>query len=287
MVQLTDADIHTREVTRWKGLHVFHGRMSSCSQKLRILLNLKNIAWEGHELDLASSETYSEWFLGVNPRGLVPVLVWDGAVHIESNDILSLLDEHFPEPRLVPPSQRDEIGELLRREDDLHLDLRTLSFRFVVGRTRSNKTSDMMARYRAWPATVGGQIDQASRAKELAFYERLAGEGIPDDTVREAAARFKKAFDDIELQLARGPWILGDTLTLLDIAWFVYASRLQLAGYPFERIHPHVHAWRERLAADERFAREVAPPAALEAVMARNHAKWAQCGQTFTDVTGF
>ena len=35
------------------------------------------------------------WFLGINPRGLVPVLVHDGAVHIESNDIIQYLDKKY------------------------------------------------------------------------------------------------------------------------------------------------------------------------------------------------
>jgi hypothetical protein len=32
---------------------------------------------------------------------------------------------------------------------------------------------------------------------------------------------------------------------------------LSLAGYPFERLHPHVHAWAERLRAIPEFAKEV------------------------------
>ncbi len=51
MVQLLDSDIRTREVLAWRGVHILHGRMSSCSQKLRIFLNLKGIAWQGHELN--------------------------------------------------------------------------------------------------------------------------------------------------------------------------------------------------------------------------------------------
>ena len=48
MVQLVDSDIKTREVLDWKGVHVLHFSGSSCSQKLRIFLNLKGIPWESH-----------------------------------------------------------------------------------------------------------------------------------------------------------------------------------------------------------------------------------------------
>ena len=131
MVQLVDGDIKTREVLDWKGVHVLHFMGSSCSQKLRIFLNLKGIKWESHLVDLFHNENFQPWFLGINPRGLVPVLVHDGAVHIESNDIIQYLEQKFPTPKLIPAGHENEIAALLRHEDDLHLDLRTLSFRFV------------------------------------------------------------------------------------------------------------------------------------------------------------
>ena len=131
MVQLADGDIRTREVLGWKGVHVLHFMGSSCSQKLRIFLNLKGIPWQSHPIDLPGNENFQPWFLGINPRGLVPVLVDDGAVHIESNDIIQYLEKKFPTPKLIPAGHENEVAALLKHEDDLHLDLRTLSFRFV------------------------------------------------------------------------------------------------------------------------------------------------------------
>src|SRR6478736_2073770 len=98
MVQLVDSDIKTREVLGWKGVHVLHFMGSSCSQKLRIFLNLKGIKWESHLVDLFANENFQPWFLGINPRGLVPVLVHDGAVHIESNDIIQYLEQKISNP---------------------------------------------------------------------------------------------------------------------------------------------------------------------------------------------
>jgi len=107
MVQLVESDIKTREVLDWKGVHVLHFMGSSCSQKLRVFLNLKGIPWESHHVDLMANENFRPWFLGINPRGLVPVLVHDGAVHIESNDIIAYLEKTFPQPRLVPAGLAD------------------------------------------------------------------------------------------------------------------------------------------------------------------------------------
>ena len=57
--------------------------------------------------------------------------------------------------------------------------------------------------------------------------------------------------------MAQHPYLIGDSLSVLDIAWLIYAHRLSLAGYPLQRLHPHVLAWKERLAARPEFAKEI------------------------------
>ena len=89
MVQLLEADIQTKEVLSWQGLHLFHFMGSTCSQKLRIFLSVKGIEWQSHHVNLARKEHQTPYYMGINPRGLVPTLVHDGNVIIESNDILT------------------------------------------------------------------------------------------------------------------------------------------------------------------------------------------------------
>src|SRR5688500_4287855 len=92
MVRLLNDEVRSREVLEWQGLHLFHAQLSSCSQKTRIFLAEKAVAWRSRPVDLVRNENLSEFFLGINPRGLVPVLVDDGEVHIESNDILAHIE---------------------------------------------------------------------------------------------------------------------------------------------------------------------------------------------------
>ena len=54
------------------------------------------------------------------------------------------------------------------------------------------------------------------------------------------------------------PYLMGQSLSVLDIAWFIYAYRLSLAGYPLKRLHPRVGAWEEKLCAWPEFAKEIA-----------------------------
>jgi glutathione S-transferase len=258
MVQLVDGDIKTREVLGWKGVHVLHFAGSSCSQKLRIFLNLKGIAWESHPIDLPTHENFKPWFLGINPRGLVPVLVHDGAVHIESNDIIQHLEKAFPQPKLIPASHENEVATLLRHEDELHLDLRTLSFRFVFAPPGPPKPAAMLESYAAnGSGTVQGLKDR-DKEIQIEFWQRAAKEGFTDERARASAQKFRAEFDALDKRLAQSLYLMGDALSVLDIAWFIYAFRLSLAGYPFARLHPHVHAWEERLRARPEFAKEIA-----------------------------
>jgi len=257
MVQLADDDIRTREVLGWKGVHVLHFIGSSCSQKLRIFLNLKNIPWQSHPVDLPGNENFQPWFLGINPRGLVPVVVHDGAVHIESNDIIQYLERTFPTPRLIPAGHDNEVAGLLKHEDDLHLDLRTLSFRFVFAPPGPPKPAAALESYRANGAgTVQGLMDHEKNV-QIEFWQRAAKEGFTDERARASALKFRAEFEALDSTLAKQPYLMGDDLSVLDIAWFIYEHRLSLAGYPFARLHPHVYAWAERLRARPEFAKEI------------------------------
>jgi glutathione S-transferase len=285
MVQLVDSDIKTREVLSWKGVHVLHFMGSSCSQKLRVFLNLKNIPWHSHPIDLPNYENMQPWFLGINPRGLVPVLVHDGAVHIESNDILAYLESKFPAPRLIPSGHENEVAALLRHEDDLHLDLRTLSFRFVFAPPGPPKSAAALESYlKNGTGTVQGAKDREKQV-QIEFWQRAAKEGFTDERARASALRFRAEFDKLDRTLAQQPYLMGTNLSVLDIAWLIYEHRLSLAGYPFARLHPNVHAWAEKLRARPEFAKEIGQLRHSEGQL--DAVRRAQAGSTLEAIAGF
>ena len=287
MVQLVDSEIRTREVLAWKGVHILHYQGSSCSQKLRIFLNLKGIKWESHLVDLHKGENFQPWFLGINPRGLVPVLVHDGAVHIESNDIIQYLEKAFPQPRLIPAGYENEVAKLLHHEDDLHLDLRTLSFRFVYDRRGPAKSAEALKTYAEnGSATVGGVADN-EKAAQIVFWNRTAEEGLTDEASRISAQRFRKEFDVLDGKLASQPYLMGSEISVLDIAWFIYAYRLSLGSYPLARLHPRVHAWKEKLLARPEFAKEVTPAPSVQETIDKAQRTHRAEGKTLEQVAGF
>ena len=76
-----------KSVRLLKGIHLYHGNISNCSMRVRMTLIEKGLQWTSHHLDLKKKENISEEYFGINPNGLVPTLIDNGVVHIESNDI--------------------------------------------------------------------------------------------------------------------------------------------------------------------------------------------------------
>lgn len=287
MPLLHESDIQTKEVLGWKGVHLLHFMGSSCSQKTRIFLNVKGIEWTSRNVDVPAHENYGAWYLGINPRGLVPALVHDGQVLIESNDILEHLEAEFPEPPLIPKGQAGLVHELLAHEDALHLDLRALSMRFVFGPGAGKRSADLLDQYQqTGSGTVGGQKDEHKDIELKFFRDLAANDGVTDDQIRASANRFKTAFNDLEARLASNEFLLGNALSVVDIAWYVYAARLRDAGYPIHAEHPRVGTWFDGLDARPEFKREVQAPPPLVAAREAMHAEQRKHGASLAQLSG-
>ena len=281
-MQLDDAQVTTREVTGWKGVHLLHFRGSSCSQKVRILLAEKGLAWESHPVDLARQKNTEPWFLGINPRGVVPVLVHDGVVHLESNDIMEHLDAlpSSAEP-FFPRSEEERrvVKESLDLEDSLHMDLRTITMGFLFPAFLATKSPSTLEAFES-----GGAPD-AKRDAEVAWWRAFAAHGVTREQAIASTAAFRGAFEALEARLTEHAWLIGDRMSVLEIAWFISVHRLFVAGYPLER-HPRLHEHYRALLARPAFARETDPGALVGAVLSAYGATRRLRGTTLMDVVG-
>ena len=75
---------------------LYNAPQSTCSQRVRFVLNAKQLAFDEHRLDLFSGDQLKADYLAINPNGVVPTLVHDGAVIIDSAVITEYLDEVRP-----------------------------------------------------------------------------------------------------------------------------------------------------------------------------------------------
>lgn len=75
---------------------------SSASYRVRIALNLKQIAYRAVPTDLVASAQKAPDYVARNPQGFVPMLQIDGHDLTQSLAIIDYLDATRPVPRLVP-----------------------------------------------------------------------------------------------------------------------------------------------------------------------------------------
>ena len=284
MVKLLEQDILTKEVLDWEGMHLFHFALSSCSQKTRIVLNLKNLDWNSHPVNLYTKEHFTPWYLGINPRGLVPTLIIDGSVHIESNDIIRLIDSKSSDNILIPEGMKNRVADLLNFEDDLHLDLRTITFRFTQNRGKAPRSPSDLKNYQEGGSGMVKGIKDTNKEREINFWRTVAETGITNKAVRTSAKRFKEALDVIDEDLANNKYILSEKISLLDVAWFIYVNRLTLCGYPIKPLHPNVFNWFESLASRPTFSNEIEISSEIRQAIDNHHEFLSQEKATLIDV---
>lgn len=85
-------------------LTLYNAPISTCSQKVRMVLAEKNLWWEDKRLSFSLREHLTPEYLKINPNGVVPALVHDSGVVLDSSVINEYLDDVFGEVPLRPSS---------------------------------------------------------------------------------------------------------------------------------------------------------------------------------------
>src|ERR1700755_1931594 len=85
-------------------LTFFESKASPNSRRVRIFLAEKGIEFPTKPVDLGAREQFSDTYVAINPRRVVPTLVLeDGTAIGEVPAIMRYLDEAFPEMPLLGP----------------------------------------------------------------------------------------------------------------------------------------------------------------------------------------
>ena len=205
-------------------LRLHHSIFSASSQKVRLALAEKGLAYESVPVDLQAGEQHSPAYRALNPRGVVPTLVHDGAVLIESAAILEYLDDVFPEPALRP---RDPVARQRMRAW------------VAPPRRRSPPGQRHDALRRARPGGAAGAAAGAARGHAAGHAQpprpRVArgggtagsrGAGIR----RRRSHRRRKCSMRSTCALAEQTFLSGDAVTHADLVALPYVARLEQMG---------------------------------------------------------
>src|SRR5438034_10197675 len=101
---------------------LYNAPQSTCSQRVRFVLNAKKLPFDEVKLDLLAGDQLKPEYLALNPNGVVPTLDHDGKVVIDSSVIIEYRDEEVPErssftPR--DPVKRAAMRSLMRFIDEM------------------------------------------------------------------------------------------------------------------------------------------------------------------------
>jgi len=190
---------------------LYNSQVSGNCYKVRLLLAHLGVAYERREVDVADRSNRPALLGGLNPALRVPTLVFeDGRSLGESGAILWYFGEGT---RFVPddPYERAQVLQWMFFEQYDH--------------------EPAIAVVRFWLAYSGRPAEE--------FAERL-------DERRAAGYR---ALGALERHLDGRSWLVGDSMTLADIALYAYTHVAHEGGFELDG-YPAIGAWLERVAGE-------------------------------------
>jgi glutathione S-transferase len=222
-------------------LYLYHGTTSVCAIKARIALQEKSLPWSGEILDLRRGDQHRPEYLKLNANGLVPTLVHDGRVLIESTLIIEYLDEAFPAPALMPadPYSRATARLWMKRIDDtLHAACSAITFAVAFRKELQAKS----------PAELQAHLE---RIPDEGYRERQRlsiAHGLAAPHVRQALRHYDRYIGQMEQALSASDYLAGDSYSLADVAATPYVNRAHMLGMAgLWAARPHVAAWFDRM----------------------------------------
>ena len=222
---------------------------STCSQKVRLALWEKGIDFEEKHVDHKNREHLSNWYLELNPNGVVPTLTDGDDVIIDSSVILEYLEDVYPEHEMSPKDfvKRAHMRKWLRYLEEVPTPaIRVPSFNKHLAKRYENMSDD------AYQEMADGHPVRKH------FYKRMNKTGFSAEETAEAIERLDAAAQRVAVALdGHGKdWIMGDMLTIVDAAYMPTADRmidLDLADMIDSR--PALRAWYDRYSSRDAFAK--------------------------------
>lgn len=219
-------------------LKLYHAPTSVCSQKVRVGMAHMGLGYEGVVLDLQAGDQFKPEYRALNPDAVVPTLVDDGLVLVESSLILAYLDREHNGGRLMPEGRAERAGaeHWLLRCLALHAAINTLSFATAMGPKIRAATTD--AEIDALAASFPDPIMGAKRRD-------LILNGLDSPYVGQAMLHLRRLVADMQTALAHASWMNGSAIGITDIALVAYVDRLDRLGLSalWEAEAPRIGTW--------------------------------------------
>ena len=227
---------------------LYNAPQSTCSQRVRFVLNAKGLPFAEHKLDLLAGDQLKPEYLALNPNGVVPTLDHDGSVVTDSSVIIEYLDEVVPEAaRFTPrdPVKRAAMRSLMRFIDEMPaaaVRVPTYNLAFLP-RYAAMSDAEFIAHAESKPLR-----------KE--FLMAMGRTGFLQQEMDTSLSRLRRSYErmDDSIKDSGGPWLCGKDTTLADISVMPAIVRMADLGRESDWADlPRVARWYELIRAQPAF----------------------------------
>lgn len=225
---------------------LYNAPQSTCSQRVRFVLNAKKLPFEEVKLNLLEGDQLKSDYLKLNPNGVVPTLDHDSAIVTDSTVITEYLDEVVPQNSFTPedPVLRARMRALMHFMDEMPAPaVRVPTFNLAfLPKYQAMSREDFVAMAESKPLR-----------KE--FMLTMGQAGFPKEEMDKALARLRRSWErmDREIELSGGPWLLGKEISLADVAVMPALVRMYDLNYADWLDLPRVVTWFDNIRAHPAF----------------------------------
>jgi glutathione S-transferase len=227
---------------------LYNAPQSTCSQRVRFVLNAKGLPFEEVKLDLLAGDQLKPDYLKLNPNGVVPTLDHDGSIVIDSTVIIEYLDEVEPEPETFTPEKpvaRAAMRALMRFIDEMPAAaVRVPTFNLAFLPRFAAMSEDEFLAF------------AESKPLRKEFMLAMGRKGFPEKEMNAALDRLARTLVRMEdsISAGGGPWLLGPRITLADVA--VMPAIVRMADLGLDTMwkdKPAIARWFDEIRAHKAF----------------------------------
>ena len=221
---------------------LYNEPQSTCSQRVRFAMHIKELAFTEILLDLFSGDQLKPEYLSINPNGVVPALVHNTKTILDSAVILEYLEDICPKinpMRSADPVIAAEMRTMMRFIDEVPTPaIRIPSYNLAFlphFQTMSKEEFEALA---------------DSKPLRREFLLKMGQTGFLEEDMNEALSRLQRAVLRMDewIEQNGGSWLQGNHISYADIAVMPVIVRMQdiNLSYYWDNL-PKVAKWLEKI----------------------------------------
>ena len=196
-------------------LILYGNKITTCTQRILILLEELNLKYELREIDLMDGQQKTPRYLQLQPFGKVPVIVYGDHKLFESRSILRYIAKYNTEDSDLTLQNSPYV--------DMWLEVESQNFNPPISKFMYEKI------FKKWKDS----------------------DAVIDETILNSALEeLGKVFDVYEHRLQESKYIGGNSFSIADISHIPYLHMLVTSGPEYKiflKKDPHVYKWYKRM----------------------------------------